>query len=42
MAVGILISVVIIGLVVGIGILFNNKIVKNLDKFEDYEEKGWR
>ena len=42
MVVGILVSVVIIGLIVGGGILFNNKVVEKLDNFKNYKEKGWR
>ena len=41
MAIGILISSTIIAGVVGIRKMFKSLVVDRLDKFEDYEEKGW-
>jgi hypothetical protein len=38
---GILVSSAIIAGVVGVGKLFKSLVVDRLDKFDDYDEKGW-
>lgn len=38
---GILVLSAIIAGVVGIGKIFKSLVVDRLDRFEDYEEKGW-
>lgn len=41
MSIGILISSAIIAGVVVVGKMFKSLVVDRLDRFEDYEEKGW-